>query len=77
MALPPVNSDNGIVTVDYFANDRMWRADHGTIQLLKSGAGPGHYIVALDGVRFDAVPGLEINGAIGAKLEHFVCLGCE
>lgn len=72
-----MNSDNGIVTVDYFANDRMWRADHGTIQLLKSGAGPGHYIVALDGVRFDAVPGLEINGAIGAKLEHFVCLGCE
>ena len=75
--LPLANSDKGIVTIEYFANDSMWRADHGTIQLLESGAGPGHYIVELNAVRFDALPDLEINGVIGAKLEHFACLGCE
>jgi hypothetical protein len=68
--------DHDIVSVDYFiSSGDMWRADRGALELVE-GAEPGHYWVVLSHARFDELAGLELNGVIGAKLEHYACSGC-
>ena len=75
--LPFVDGEGRHVTVDYITPDfdAFQRAVRGTVRL--EVAAGRYYRIELEDVGFDALPELELNGTIGAELQHAVCLICK